>query len=44
MAHVLLKDDELPAKGTLVAIDAEFVSLQQVSVAFKRGLRRGAAL
>lgn len=31
MKHECLGNDELPTPGTLVAIDAEFVSMQQVS-------------
>lgn len=30
MKHEPLRPDELPKPGTLVAIDAEFVSMQQV--------------
>ncbi len=30
MKHERLKPEELPTLGTLVAIDAEFVSMQQV--------------
>ena len=32
MKHETLGQDELPTPGTLVAIDAEFVSMQQVSL------------
>jgi hypothetical protein len=30
--HEILSPDELPGKGTLISIDAEFVSLQDVSL------------
>lgn len=33
--HQLLKRDELPRQGTLIAIDAEFVSLQQEEMEFR---------
>lgn len=34
LKHECLHPDELPTLGTLVAIDAEFVSMQQVSCLF----------
>jgi hypothetical protein len=36
LAHEPLTNDELPTPGTLVAIDAEFVSLQKVQSASLR--------
>ena len=33
--HETLRQDELPRPGTLIAIDAEFVSMQQVGVDFR---------
>jgi len=36
--HELLSKEELPRAGTLVAIDAEFVSMQQVCVCLSRVL------
>lgn len=34
--HKVLESDELPSPGTVIAIDAEFVVLQQVSVRNER--------